>query len=150
MKDHKCTQCDKSFKEKRGLQEHLYKIHNGAGKAECPICQRKIWKSYIDLHIHFVHQGKCVKCSQCDKFIAEGAIANHLRVCQVAERAFKFDLCSLAFRTTGSMRQHKILAHTGGGNVKCPICLKKLCAAVTAPQCWPVLCHQIFHFQSLK
>lgn len=85
----KCSQCDKLYRDKRCLDQHLYKIH-GVGECKqvlrvkkfvCHICPSQFYdNSKLQRHIR-THTGKKpFSCSECDKrFIDKSYLSQHLK-----------------------------------------------------------------------
>lgn len=81
-KPHVCTEpgCDKAFKQKSGLTQHIRQVHTGAKGFSCPCCDHTAtMKANMLIHIARKHgtgivppvatTGACT-CSQCSKGFA--------------------------------------------------------------------------------
>ena len=76
QKHHKCQVCDKTFKHKQTLRNHLL-MHNGEKHHKCDLCG-KCFRIKADLKKHLlIHTGeKPHKCTLCDAAFTEKCVIN--------------------------------------------------------------------------
>ena len=58
-KNHGCSDYDKSFKKKNGLQVHIQKFHEGKKPHKCSLCEKCFSsKALLSRHCNQVHEKK--------------------------------------------------------------------------------------------
>jgi hypothetical protein len=80
--EHPCSTCNKNFKLKRHLEEHINKCHLKKFDIHCQECNRPFWrKNELDKHIRKYHREKpdiiCTKCNK--KLSSKGFLKLHMR-----------------------------------------------------------------------
>jgi len=91
----KCDQCQKTFRDRNGLNQHLAKGHLPVGHFECDQCQ----KTFKD----------------------QNGLNQHLAKAHLPEGQFECDKCQKTFKDQNGLNQHLAKSHLPGGQV-CPIC----------------------------
>ena len=68
-----CESCDKSFKQKGNLKNHIHTIHNGYKDHNCEYCGKSLTRANVlKKHINTVHNSyKDHKCDYCGKSLKE-------------------------------------------------------------------------------
>ena len=68
QKNHECSDCDKSFKKKSGLQVHIQTFHEGKKPYNCSLCEKCFSsKALLDQQFNQVHEKKRpFGCNLCD------------------------------------------------------------------------------------
>ena len=117
----KCPQCDKTFRYKNNLHNHVY-FHNNP--PICDVCQ-KACKTYEKLKEHkIIHTNeKPYKCDLCPKaFNNQGSRHRHKTNEHNAMKAF-CNVCSKVFKNTERLAYHKNVEHDSGKEkLECPTC----------------------------
>ena len=97
-----CSLCDKSYRERNRIVEHMHVVHFTMGKEKRHICQ---W---------------CGKA-----FTRRGCLIKHERSVHVSKRTlYQCDKCDKTFSTTSKLKLH-ILTHNGIKKYSCDFCGKK-------------------------
>lgn len=104
-----CLKCDKMYRSRVGLQEHLCNLSNRPAKYECPKCNYKTnRKSHIDKHIHLAHYDNFSNCPNCGKRFK--SLTKHLERSTCGYKGppifFKCDKCSENFRFEWKRNRH--------------------------------------------
>nr|XP_049695796.1 zinc finger protein 43 [Helicoverpa armigera] len=96
---YKCTLCDKGYRSRGELRDHVNYQHMGKTQHKCPVCGKALaTRRCITRHVRRAHEG--VKESARDK------------ICQQ---------CGKAFRDKKGLREHELI-HTGQRPLSCEIC----------------------------
>ncbi|XP_022124665.2 zinc finger protein 492 [Pieris rapae] len=111
-----CDQCDKRFRAKRDLANHMNRIHLGTKPYQCDKCE----KGYADQwslteHIRYKHEGvvkpRKYPCTICDKvFKTNSTCKMHIRT-HTGERPYKCTKCPASFSQSGILNTHVKLVH---------------------------------------
>lgn len=103
-----CLTCDKTFPEKRSLDQHMQAKHN---LAECPICdeaypQGKILEKHTDECMMSMDEG--IECPTCmNKFLTKRALKRHItRIHKKPIGNFVCSHCEMIFNNENEMRSH--------------------------------------------
>ena len=116
IENHKCDQCDKSFKQKEYLNKHIRYIHkkSEAGKWICNICQKEFSQSGpLSIHMKKIHVDKEPQdCQNCGKtYPSKLHLKDHISVTHNASRDNECQVCKKTF-TKYSLKRHMKL-HEG-------------------------------------
>ena len=74
-----CNQCEKTFKKKRDMRNHLRKQHTNVKRFDCKICDQQFSFTGFQYHMR-MHKGENpkYKCTYCEKlFWRIGNLNNH-------------------------------------------------------------------------
>ncbi len=125
----KCNQCEKVYKNNKGLSAHLEQVHSEEKKYECQQCGNKYKQQRMLLqHTKSVHQPKQFKCRDCEKCFAfhydltAHVKRGHLNIGK-PKKVECLD-CDKMFVTFSQMSAHALLVH-GESKVECRQCGKK-------------------------
>lgn len=117
--------CDKSFKSKEGLKQHIL-VHSGVKNFQCSECGYRVrTKHHLKLHTLKRHTDmkKTIPCEVCGKLFRH--ISNlkcHFYTHKAREeRQHRCEVCSLTFRTQKSLDSHLAL-HDPSRPFKCSKC----------------------------
>jgi len=116
-----CTMCEKMFKSKTLLTEHM-KIHLAIKNYECEVCEKKFTTStHLTSHRRTHTNERPYQCDICEKaFTVSNALTIHRRI-HTGERPYKCDQCDKAFRESSKLTNHK-RTHTKEKPYSCDIC----------------------------
>ena len=70
LTENQCLDCNVKFKSRKGLMQHIGKMHDQGQKTDsCPVCQKKFKNKYaVQFHVRQVHaRATRVTCNVCDK-----------------------------------------------------------------------------------
>ena len=126
-KEYVCSECGKTFKNKRSLLPHM-QIHRGIKNVPCDKCgQMFCSKSFLWSH---KMQSKCgaeeVVCPTCGKKCSNKYYLKRHLLQHTAERQFKcpFEGCGKSFFDQHVMKSHEKI-HLDIKDYQCPICPKQ-------------------------
>lgn len=117
-----CPECGRVVVGSTGFQAHMAS-HSEVRPYTCDQCDKK-YKSYSALKVHIRnHTGeRKYHCKQCDaKFITWNSLSSHIKTHHSDARPFVCDICSTAFKYSGSLIVHK-RQHTGEKPYACTEC----------------------------
>ncbi|XP_043482657.1 zinc finger protein 652-B-like isoform X13 [Leptopilina heterotoma] len=142
-----CDLCDKVFKYKRGMREHMKRIHTNIVQIECTTCGLKCSQYTMARHVRTHHTPTPFQCKKCKKtfvrkenleahmqrkhkkypcpfctkvFPDSRKLNSHMRIYHDL-RPFPCMVCNKHFTTKQGMHQH-LLLHTGKRPYACDIC----------------------------
>merc|ERR1719186_351192 len=121
---YKCTECDKEYKTRFNLNEHMRDRHSG--EHTCPECG-KVFASKRNMQQHVknvctVEEGK-FKCTECgESFKFSQNLKTHIKVVHEGLRPFICDVCGSDFTTKVYLYQHKRRVHENTRVHKCEYC----------------------------
>ena len=99
-----CADCGKGFNNPFRLKKHNREYHQ-KNESTCNICDRKFHTAYIlKRHIGNVHTVE--KCYVCDKGVAKGVLARHMKTHM--ESKFECDKCENVYTRKDSLQKHQL------------------------------------------
>ena len=108
VKEHNCKFCDKKYKQRRNLKEHIFREHEKHTPFQCEQCTRSYGtRSQLKTHVQLVHERvKCSECGQeiCNSFMLKRHKAKVHGI--IPENAHHCKLCPLFFSSKGSLNNH--------------------------------------------
>ena len=120
----KCTQCDRSFKYLKSLNDHV--CGSKYKKITCPSCSKVISSSNYSKHLkrHSVSKFKCSRCSK--HFISKTLRDNHEKL----HTEHNCGICNKKFRRPCALKKHLLLHEdqqqpepaSTSKTVKCKVC----------------------------
>ncbi|XP_044742582.1 zinc finger protein 501-like [Chrysoperla carnea] len=124
-----CTQCDKSFKEKCVLTQHVKRIHINPDPHEvCQICGKSVGKASLERHLTIHDKRLMYPCTECPKkFFKEISLTKHVRRVHQNEALRYMYLCNICGRgllSKAELRRH-LCTHTGEKPFECTNCDKR-------------------------
>ena len=115
-----CQQCDKAYKRKNHLKEHIQSFHEGV-KYLCHQCDQEFTdQSSLRRHIQSVHKGVTYACDHCDyQATQQSNLTKHFQsvhtmyVHEVDGNSFKFECqqCEKVYKRKDHLRKHIKSAH---------------------------------------
>lgn len=113
MQDRKKYQCDVCSYEtqyKNVFREHMYK-HTGEDLVQCDVCNKRLRKSYMKIHLR-IHSGyKPEVCEFCGKaFTARKYLSKH-RVVHTREKPYQCRMCDKRYTQRGTLTLHMRRKH---------------------------------------
>lgn len=131
---YRCERCDKTFKGKRYLNDHVENVHGSAEEKpfKCEQCNRFFAKETL-LRSHIANHKK-ILCKICEQEFANSQeLKEHLKVVHKNEHTIRVcDRCGKAFAgpsARSNLKQHIEKVHMGLGDktkLQCSICLNWL------------------------
>ena len=124
---HCCHQCDKTYRYRRNLLEHLHNAHSGPSRLlhVCEFCGAN-YKSKPALlkHLRAKHLGKrTFPCKYCGhEFSNSTELKEHLQLTHVDEQVAAGEL--IPVRQRSATRQYRTRNDDGTYKYSCPVCLK--------------------------
>jgi len=139
-----CMQCDKSYKNKKGLTDHMKEYHELLKPFKCDICEKQfISKVKLKRHKWIHNADDAFSCKICNQtFKAKSYVRTHMKnmhpgvVMEKEEKAVEpkvpdpeeeklrtCDECGKVFRTLFQLNKH-LTIHTGEKSFLCDICSK--------------------------
>ena len=130
--DFKCEFCDKIYKLKGNLNNHLLKIHNQGDMIEddktCKTCKKVFAdKGKMLRHIQSVHKKTTkVTCKECDKeFSTADTLSNHIKNVHKKSTSSPCTFCDKVLTTPGNLAKHIADIHEKSSRVTCDVCNKE-------------------------
>ena len=133
-----CDICEKRFKNKYNLKEHMSCVHSEARPFKCEDCSSSFkMDNHLKKHITRVHNFtkknlkyhsniKNYQCGICSKtFKRSSALNIHAMSIHTNAKDFECDLCSRKFKDKYSLKQHKKIIHLSIRKFKCDVCPMK-------------------------
>ena len=124
----KCPDCERSFKYKASLDEHMFREHGNRDTVKgykCNQCERIFASSRgLKRHAETVHVTKPREtCHDCKKtFKHKESLETHRRIEHSDDgKPHKCNQCDQAFAHISRLKQHET-THTGKCNYECPVC----------------------------
>ena len=110
----KCITCDKSFAQKRFLDEHFENIHEVKILLKCEFCSEAFSEGrQMKNHLASVHEGKkFFQCIYCEKhFSYKGRLKTHVLSIHESTKCFKCIICNDEFVNKQKFNKHIQLVH---------------------------------------
>ena len=118
---YECDTCEKSFKTKGGLTQHLF-CHSEQRIHQCDVCEANFkLKGRLTLHKRAVHEQIRVQCELCNKSIQKININTHLKM--VHSERVPCDICGKLLKKI-NMKEHKSIVHNNVKKASCEMCGK--------------------------
>lgn len=127
---HPCQVCDKVFKTRGHLKNHLQCVHNIDTRwYECPFCELKFkHPTTLAQHLSHIHDWgtKWYHCSHCEEKFKQQSILNHHQANKhgINRRTFTCELCANEFKQKQQLQSHLSNKHDIGP-FDCQLCYKK-------------------------
>merc|ERR1712129_188796 len=106
--------CDKAFKTRPHLENHIRRIHIGDLTFPCDFCSKKFHsKREVDSHVIYAHTSeKSVGCPQCDKKFKTMRDTNiHIKGVHLKLTPFCCQFCDMKFSQNSNMHSHMKRSH---------------------------------------
>ena len=102
--ENQCADCGKEFSSRRRFSQH-YREYHQKNESNCNICDRKFNTAYIlKKHIGNVHTIE--KCNVCDKGMAKGMLARHMKT--HIESKFECEKCENVYTRKDNLQKHQL------------------------------------------
>ena len=115
MLNFKCDSCDKTFRKKIHLTQHIKIEHEGMKKYQCGDCNKTFgYNNVLKNHIKTVHENeKDLSCNFCDKkFVLRQALKNHENARHLSVKVdHKCDICEKTFDRQNLLKIHILKSH---------------------------------------
>ena len=120
----RCELCGKNFTKQSRLQSHIDSIHKDIRKFHCPHCDKSFKaKPHLENHLLQHTGGRPFQCKECgDSFRHKLSLISHMRS-HTDSRPFVCDTCGKAFRDNSTLKAHTRV-HSGDKPYKCELCSK--------------------------
>jgi len=129
--EHPCPTCNKNFKQKRHLKEHIDKYHMKKFDIVCEECNQAFWRrKNLDQHVRKYHRVKPdIICTECNKKLSsEGFLKLHMRRHEKARingnEGNACWGCDKKFKGKGLLLNHINNAHLKIFDIYCQKCKK--------------------------
>ncbi|XP_068627395.1 zinc finger protein 782-like [Battus philenor] len=114
---YKCSTCDKGYKSKGELRDHINYQHMGKTQHQCPICGKALaTRRCVTRHVRRTHEG--VKenerdkiCQQCGKAFRDKKGLREHELIHTGERPLSCEICGCTFRQNATLYTHKKRVH---------------------------------------
>ncbi|KAH8858345.1 Zinc finger protein 182 [Schistosoma japonicum] len=118
-----CDHCEKKFKTKSYLSEHVKVIHEGLG-FQCHYCNKVFTQRHtLIIHEECVHKGIKISCNHCNKkFASRWYLKEHITIVHEGN-LLKCELCGRSFNSHCALRYHSNIVHKDH-KFQCPHCPK--------------------------
>ena len=116
-----CDICGKSF---FNLPQHKQLSHSDNYQVSCTVCERKIKKSYLKIHMK-THEKRDYLCNICgSKFVNASHLLRHSRIHDVDYKHLPCEYCGKKFGRQGELNTHVKTTHLNQRDHKCEVCGK--------------------------
>ncbi|KAI8431351.1 hypothetical protein MSG28_015891 [Choristoneura fumiferana] len=117
MTRYKCNVCDKGYRSRGELRDHVNYQHIGQTQHKCPVCGKALaTRRCITRHVRRAHHG--VKegprdkiCQQCGKAFRDKKGLREHEFIHTGERPLSCEVCGCTFRQSASLYTHKKRVH---------------------------------------
>ncbi|XP_073966735.1 zinc finger Y-chromosomal protein-like [Choristoneura fumiferana] len=114
---YKCNVCDKGYRSRGELRDHVNYQHIGQTQHKCPVCGKALaTRRCITRHVRRAHHG--VKegprdkiCQQCGKAFRDKKGLREHEFIHTGERPLSCEVCGCTFRQSASLYTHKKRVH---------------------------------------
>ncbi|XP_039647843.1 zinc finger protein 37-like isoform X2 [Perca fluviatilis] len=119
---HKCTQCNKTYKWRYHLEDHLF-THSKS--TVCSLCEKRFSsQSLLKAHLRRHSGERPFACSYCDKrFLTKSVLKYHVRI-HTGERPYACTFCGKRFSSQTLLKIH-LRRHSGERPFACSYCDKR-------------------------
>ena len=130
IKEYKCDLCDKVFKLKGNLSNHITTIHNKEeidNTNTCHICKKVLSnRGKLYRHIQTVHEKSTKEeCNICKKeYNSKDALNSHIKQIHEKSMIVKCSICDKIFTSNGNLTLHIKNVHEKSTKEECNICKK--------------------------
>ena len=97
-----CADCGKEFISRLCFNKH-YREYHQKNESNCNICERKFHTAYI-LKKHIGNVNTIEKCNVCDKGVAKGELARHMKT--HLESKFECEKCENVYTRKDNLQKH--------------------------------------------
>ena len=121
-KRYKCDYCQKEFKSKQNLRQHIKVVHEGL-KIECKQCGKTFLKTnHLDDHMNSVHLKKILTCHVCQKtFNHRMTLGVHMKTKHSdVDVHLPCDQCNNTYKYKHSLIEHMEKVHKSSKTVTKP------------------------------
>ena len=119
-----CTECNKTYINKKGLRIHVENVHLKLKKYQCDQCPSVFAsRQGFKYHMESEHENTDYPCTKCDRiFKTIHCLKNHVLRHHEKRLDFKCEHCGKDYPTLTEVNRHVKVIHSN--NVKCEICDK--------------------------
>lgn len=114
---HKCSQCDKGYRSRGELRDHVNYQHMGKTQHKCPVCEKALaTRRCVTRHVRRAHDGvkesaRNKMCQQCGKVFRDKKCLREHELIHTGERPLSCEICGCTFRQSASLYTHKKRVH---------------------------------------
>ncbi|XP_053671589.1 zinc finger protein 75A-like [Anopheles nili] len=120
-KEYSCEMCDKTFRRKSNLIDHL-RLHAQLKMYACDYCNKRFVQSgNLKAHLRTHTAEKPFQCNMCDKAYSQSSALKTHMLMHSNLRPFACDICDKSFTTSSDLSKHK-LTHSKEKPFRCMVC----------------------------
>ncbi|XP_013141784.1 PREDICTED: zinc finger protein 2-like [Papilio polytes] len=114
---YKCSVCDKGYKSKGELRDHINYQHMGKTQHKCPLCGKALaTRRCVTRHVRRAHHGlkenpRDKMCQQCGKAFRDKKGLREHELIHTGERPLSCEICGCTFRQHASLYTHRKRIH---------------------------------------
>ncbi|CAH8574070.1 unnamed protein product [Heterobilharzia americana] len=118
-----CDECGDGFKSTSSLKNHINLVHKGLG-FQCHYCNKVFTQRHtLIIHEECVHKGIKISCNHCNKkFASRWYLKEHITIVHEGN-LLKCELCGRSFNSHCALRYHSNIVHKDH-KFQCPHCPK--------------------------